>query len=64
MPYEAERVLAQWREVERDLTAVDPESPEAERLRAEVGRLRDEYQQLVADVQGHAQQLRDLDTHP
>jgi hypothetical protein len=61
MPYEAERVLAQWREVERDLTAVDPESAEAERLRDEVARLRDEYQQLVADVQGHAQQLRDLD---
>jgi hypothetical protein len=64
MPYDAERVLARWREVERELAAADPGSPEAERLREEAAGLRDEYQQLMADVEGHAQQVRDLETKP
>jgi hypothetical protein len=61
MPHEAERVLARWREVERNLSATELGSSEADSLRAEAARLRDEYQQLVADVQGHAQELRELD---
>jgi hypothetical protein len=49
VPYqrEAEVVLAMWREVERNLDATDPGSPEADALIADAARLRDEYQRLV-----------------
>ncbi|MBA3235455.1 MAG: hypothetical protein H0T59_05610 [Chloroflexi bacterium] len=51
MPYqrEGEIVLAMWREAERELTAVDGiDVDRAEELRADVARLRDEYQRLIA----------------
>jgi hypothetical protein len=44
---DAEKVLAAWREVERDLERATPGSPEAERLDAEAGRLRADYQAIV-----------------
>jgi hypothetical protein len=50
MPYQrrAEVVLAEWREVERKLGQVmDMDSPDAEDLRAEAARLRNEYQALI-----------------
>jgi septal ring factor EnvC (AmiA/AmiB activator) len=50
MPYQrrAEVVLAEWREVERQLARVtDPDSVDAEELRAEAARLRNEYQALI-----------------
>jgi hypothetical protein len=44
----AEVVLAEWREVERQLARVtDPDSVDAEALRAEAARLRNDYQALV-----------------
>ena len=45
---DAEDVLAAWREIERQLERASPGSPEAEDLEAEVSRLRDEYQRLMA----------------
>jgi hypothetical protein len=55
VPYqrEAEIVLAMWREVERDLGAAVPGSPDAEELQAEAVRLRDEYQRLIALAREH-----------
>jgi hypothetical protein len=50
MPYQrrAEAVLAEWREVERELARVtDLDSLDAEELRAEAARLRNEYQALI-----------------
>jgi predicted aminopeptidase len=46
----AEAVIARWREVERQL-AETPEGPEAEDLRAEAAKLRDEYQALIHAAQ-------------
>lgn len=53
MPYrqQAERVLALWRAVERELEATAQGSPEAEQLQAEAARLRDEYQQLMTEAE-------------
>ena len=50
MPYrrEGEIVLALWRDVERDLAAAEPGSPEAEALQSEAARLRDEHRRLTA----------------
>ena len=42
-----EAILAAWREIERQLASVEGESDEADELRAEASRLRDEYQRLV-----------------
>jgi hypothetical protein len=49
MPYrrQAEQLLAEWREAERELALVRPNSTTAEILRAEILRLRDEYQALI-----------------
>ena len=44
----AETLLAAWREAERELERATPESADAEDLQAEVARLHDRYQQLVA----------------
>lgn len=44
---EAEKVLAAWHEVERDIAAVEPGSPEYVTLLIEARQLRDEYQRLV-----------------
>ena len=44
---EAEAVLAMWREVERRLRSVPPESQESEALQADVSLLRDEYHRLA-----------------
>jgi len=46
----AKEILADWRAVERDLKAAPVGSPEAAALRAELGRLHDEYQALVDEV--------------
>jgi hypothetical protein len=50
VPYQtrALEVLARWRVVERSLEGVDGGTVEAEALRAEAVRLRDEYQDLIA----------------
>jgi hypothetical protein len=55
MPYrrEAEIVLAMWRDVERELAEVPAGSPEAERLQADIARLRDEYQRLFDLAREH-----------
>lgn len=55
MPYarEAEVVLAMWRDVERALAAAHPDSPDAEALRADAARFRDEYQRLVELAREH-----------
>lgn len=49
MPYQraAEVVLARWREVERQLGEVQPDSPEFGVLQAEAARLRNEYQAFI-----------------
>jgi hypothetical protein len=45
---QAEVVLAEWREIERKLDRLtDPDSVDAEDLRAEAARLRNAYQALV-----------------
>jgi hypothetical protein len=67
MPYqrEAEIVLAMWREVERELAAVEPDSDEAARLIAEASRLRDEHRRLVELAMEHHRPLpRDLGEAP
>lgn len=53
MPYQraAEVVLAKWREIERQLAETSVETSEAEGLRAEAARLRDEYQALIRAAQ-------------
>lgn len=50
MPYqrEAEVVLAVWREAERRLATVEPGSVEEEDIIADLARMRDEYQRLIA----------------
>jgi hypothetical protein len=50
MPYqrEAEVVLAVWREAERRLAEVEPGSVEEEDIIADLARMRDEYQRLIA----------------
>ena len=50
MPYqrEAEVVLALWREAERRLAAAEPGSVEEEDIVADLARMRDEYQRLIA----------------
>lgn len=55
MPYqrEGEIVLAMWRDIERQLAEADPDSAEAEDLRLEAARLRDEYQQLIQAARAH-----------
>ena len=45
--HEAEAIVAAWREVERDIAAVEPGSPEYVTLYIEARQLRDEYQRLV-----------------
>ena len=49
MPYQREAVivLAMWREIERELEAAEPGSPEAEHLQSEAARVRKEYQRLI-----------------
>ena len=49
MPYrrQAETLLADWREAERLLGEVEPDSTTAETLRGEILRMRDEYQALI-----------------
>lgn len=44
---EAEKVVAAWREVKRDIAAVEPGSPEYVTLLIEARQLQDEYQNLV-----------------
>jgi hypothetical protein len=55
MPYqrEAEIVLARWREVERELKALDPLSDDAARLTDDWARLRAEYQVLLDRARQH-----------
>ena len=50
MPYqrEAEVVLAVWREAERRLATVEPGSVEEEDIVADLARMRNEYQRLIA----------------
>ena len=43
-------VLARWREVERQLAAVEDGSPEAERLQGEAAELRDQTKRLTAQA--------------
>ena len=61
MPYrrEGEIVLALWREVERDLAAAEPGSPEAEALQSEAARLRDEHRRLTALAIEHNRPIPD-----
>ncbi|HEV8696306.1 MAG TPA: hypothetical protein VGQ89_01330 [Candidatus Limnocylindrales bacterium] len=49
MPHrrETEDVLARWREAERQLVDIVDDTPEAEALRAEAARLRNEFHALV-----------------
>ncbi len=49
MPYrrQAETLLAEWREAERLLAGVEPDSTTAETLRGEILRMRDEYLALI-----------------
>ena len=49
MPYQraAEVVLAKWREVDRQLGELKADAPEAEVLKAEADRLRNEYQAFI-----------------
>ncbi len=47
---EAEEVLATWRQIERELELVEPETPEFERLASAAALMRDEYQALVAEL--------------
>ena len=56
VPYqrEAEEILAHWREAERDLVAAPKDSLESEALQDEIGRLRDEYKQLVEEARARA----------
>lgn len=60
---EAERVLAQWREVERALEHAVPGSPDAERLEAEAARLRDSHRALIdAAERAQREELPGLDS--
>ena len=55
MPYQrlAQEVLAKWRAIELQLQALDPTSPEADELKLASFRLRDEYQDLIAQATAH-----------
>ncbi len=55
MPYQREAVivLSMWREVERELAVTRPDSVEAEILRADAARLRNEYQRLIDAAREH-----------
>jgi phage terminase small subunit len=55
MPYQrlAEAALARWREVERQLAELPPESEEADTLKLESYRLREEYQHLIDQAVAH-----------
>ena len=44
---EAERVVAAWRDVKRDIAALEPGSPEYVTLLIEARQLQDEYQRLT-----------------
>jgi PAS domain S-box-containing protein len=48
--FTAGQVLARWRAAERELEAIEPESPEAESIHREIDRFRAAYQQLFASV--------------
>jgi hypothetical protein len=53
---EAEKVLAEWREIERALDEAEPGSDGAEELRALASRLREDYAALVGRAEvAHAQ---------
>ncbi|MGE5156165.1 MAG: hypothetical protein ACM3JP_01560 [Betaproteobacteria bacterium] len=43
-------MLEMWREVERSLARVAPDSEEAEELQADALRLRNEYQRLIDEA--------------
>ena len=55
MPYQklAEAVLAEWREIERQLDALGPDAAAYEGALAEANRLRDEYHRLIEDAIAH-----------
>ncbi len=55
MPYQrlAQEVLVQWRAIERRLTELNPASPEADELKLESYRLRNEYQELIKQAIAH-----------
>jgi hypothetical protein len=55
VPYQRQAiaVLAMWREIERELAAIEPDSPDFARLTAEAALLRDEYQRLVREAQAN-----------
>ena len=44
---EADAIVAEWREVHRDIARALPASPEYVRLYREARRLREEYQSLI-----------------
>jgi hypothetical protein len=46
----AETIVAAWREVERDIAAVEPGSPEYVTLYVEARQLRKEYQRLIDEA--------------
>jgi uncharacterized coiled-coil DUF342 family protein len=52
VPYQREAaiVLEMWREVERRLATVGDDSDEAEELRSDAARLRNEYQRLIDEA--------------
>lgn len=52
MPYRrlAEDVLARWRAIEMQLAKLDPMSPEADELKLDSYRLRQQYQDLIAQA--------------
>ena len=55
MPHQgvAADVLEQWREIERRIAEVPTDSPEADELKLESYRLRNEYQQLIDQAVAH-----------
>jgi hypothetical protein len=59
---DAERVLAEWRRLERDLETLDPASDEAEALIADIIRLRDQYGRLIDARRADAAERRGPDT--
>jgi hypothetical protein len=57
---EADKVVAAWREVKRDIAGVEPGSPEYVTLLIEARQLQDEYQRLVDT----ARRLSELSRRP
>ncbi len=55
MPYQrlAKAVLADWREVERELAAIGSDTAAAQPLRFLANELRDEYQSLIDEAIAH-----------